>query len=158
VTHRPTLSWPWRLGLLACVAGLGDTGYLTYEHYTGSNSLVCSDHGLINCLQVTTSSYSRVAGIPVVLLGLAFFVVMLVLQLPSMWNRSEPVIRRIRLGWAGVGLSAAIYLLWAELFKIKAICLWCTGVHVLTFILFVSTMFATLSTTSPFEQFEATDA
>ena len=30
-----------------------------------------------------------------------------------------------------------IYLIIAELFLIKAICLWCTSVHLITFILFV---------------------
>ncbi len=35
----------------------------------------------------------------------------------------------------------ALYLLWAELFQIHAICLWCTGVHILTFLLFVTLLF-----------------
>jgi uncharacterized membrane protein len=38
-----------------------------------------------------------------------------------------------------------LYLFYAELFGIDAICLWCTSVHVLTLILFGSTVFATLS-------------
>ena len=29
-----------------------------------------------------------------------------------------------------------IYLVWAELFRIEAICLWCTGVHAVTLALF----------------------
>ena len=33
------------------------------------------------------------------------------------------------------------YLVWAELFKIGAICLWCTVVHVLTLALFVVLLF-----------------
>lgn len=138
--------WPGLVGSAASVAGLGVSGYLTYEHYTGSNSLVCSDKGLVNCLAVTTSSYSKVAGVPVAVLGLVFFVAMLVLQLPAMWNRAEPAIRRARLVWAVVGLITVVYLLYTELFRIDAICLWCTAVHVLTFIVFVSTVLATLST------------
>ena len=35
-----------------------------------------------------------------------------------------------------VGIVSVIYLVWVELFKVEAICLWCTGVHVLTFVLF----------------------
>jgi uncharacterized membrane protein len=31
-----------------------------------------------------------------------------------------------------------IYLIWAELFRVGAICLWCTAVHVCTFGLFVT--------------------
>jgi len=34
-------------------------------------------------------------------------------------------------------MGMVIYLLSAELFSIKAICLWCTSVHVMTFAVFV---------------------
>jgi uncharacterized membrane protein len=87
-----------------------------------------------------------VAGVPVAVLGLIFFVVMLVLQLPATWNRPGPAIRSARMTWAGIGLGTVVYLLYTELFKIDAICLWCTAVHVLTFVVFVSTVLATLTT------------
>jgi uncharacterized membrane protein len=29
-----------------------------------------------------------------------------------------------------------LYLIWAELFRINAICLWCTAIHILTIALF----------------------
>ena len=82
--------WPGVVGTVLCVLGLGVAGYLTYEHFTSSSTLACSDNGVVNCLKVTTSSYSAVAGVPVAVLGLVFFAVMLVLQLPPMWRRPEP--------------------------------------------------------------------
>jgi uncharacterized membrane protein len=144
--ERPGPRWPGVIGTVASVAGLGVAGYLTYEHYTGSASLICSDKGIVNCLAVTTSTYSKVAGVPVAVLGLAFFAVMLVLQSPAMWRRSEPAVRRARLAWAVVGLGTVLYLLYAELFEIDAICLWCTAVHALTLVVFVTTVLGTLST------------
>ncbi len=137
--------WPAVVGTLLSVLGLGVSIYLTYEHFTSSSTLACSDNGIVNCLKVTTSSYSAVAGVPVAVLGLVFFVVMLVLQLPPMWQRTEPVVRIGRLAWAVVGLGTVLYLLYAELFAIDAICLWCTSVHVLTLVLFGTTVFATSS-------------
>lgn len=137
--------WPALVGTTASAAGLAVATYLTYEHYTSSSSLACSDSGVINCLKVTTSSYSAVAGVPVAVLGLVFFVVMLVLQLPPMWRRPEPAVRVGRLTWAAVGLCTVLYLLYAELFAVDAICLWCTAVHVLTVVLFGTTVFATAS-------------
>ena len=137
--------WPGRLGTTASALGLGVSGYLTFEHFTSSSTLACSGNGAINCLKVTTSSYASVAGVPVAVLGLAFFAVMLVLQLPPMWRRPEPAIRLGRLAWAAVGAAMVLYLLYAELFAIDAICLWCTAVHVLTLVLFGSTVFATAS-------------
>jgi uncharacterized membrane protein len=151
VPDRSFPRWPGLVGSIASIAGLGVAGYLTYEHYTGSSSLVCSDKGIVNCLEVTTSTYSRVAGIPVADLGLVFFVMMLALQLPYTWNRPEPIIRKARLGWAAVGLASAFYLLYTELFRIDAICLWCTVVHILTFIVFASTVYATL-TSEPLDE------
>jgi len=129
--------------MVASVAGLGVAGYLTYEHFTSSSTLACSDNSVVNCLKVTTSSYSSVAGVPVAVLGLVFFAVMLVLQLPPMWRRPEPAVRIGRLAWAVVGLGTVLYLLYAELFSIDAICLWCTAVHVLTLVLFGTTVYAT---------------
>lgn len=135
--------WPGLVGTVASTLGLGVAGYLTYEHFTSSSTLACSDNSVVNCLKVTTSSYSAVAGVPVAVLGLVFFAVMLVLQLPPMWRRPEPAVRIGRLAWAVVGLGTVLYLLYAELFSIDAICLWCTAVHVLTLLLFGTTVYAT---------------
>jgi uncharacterized membrane protein len=146
MAERPLPRWPGLIGTVASVAGLGVAGYLTYEHFTGSSSLVCSDKGIVNCLAVTTSSYAMVVGVPVAVLGLIFFAVTLLLQLPVMWKCPNPIIRSSRLAWAVVGLGTVIYLLYAELFEINAICLWCTAVHVLTLVVFMSTVFGTLST------------
>jgi len=137
--------WPGIVGTVASAAGLGVAGYLTFEHFTSSSTLACSGNGVVNCLKVTTSSYSEVAGVPVAVLGLVFFAVMLVLQLPGTWQRPEPAIRWARLGWSVVGLGTVLYLLSAELFAIDAICLWCTAVHALTLVLFGTTVFATAS-------------
>jgi uncharacterized membrane protein len=147
--------WAGPLGTAASLAGLGVAGYLTYEHYTGSTSLVCSDRGAINCLAVTTSSYSKVAGVPVAVLGLAFFAAMVVFQLPPMWRRDNLTIRRARMAWSIVGLGTVVYLLYTELFKIDAICLWCTAVHVLTLFVFIITVLATTGTARPIQMVDS---
>jgi uncharacterized membrane protein len=119
-----------------CVLGLLDSAYLTYEHYTSSATLACSDTGAINCLKVTTSSYATIAGVPVALLGLVFFVVMTGLCLPAAWRSPSLPLHRARLAASVVGLLMVFYLVYVELFRLDAICLWCTFVHVLTFALF----------------------
>ncbi len=141
--------WPALAGTVASALGLAVAGYLTFEHFTSSTSLACSDNGVVNCLKVTTSSYSAVAGVPVAVLGLVYFAVMLVLQLPPMWQRPERALRLARVGWSVVGLGTVLYLLSAELFVIDAICLWCTSVHVLTLVLFGTTVYATSAYPAP---------
>jgi Predicted membrane protein len=122
--------------LVLSVIGLADSAYLTFEHYSGSTSLACSDSGTVDCAKVTTSQWSSIAGVPVALLGLLFFVGMTALCLPQVWRRTTPMLDNLRIAAAGVGLLMVFYLVWAEFVKIHAICLWCTGVHVITFVLF----------------------
>lgn len=141
----PVPRWPGVVGTVASLVGFGIAVYLTFEHYTSSSSLACSDNGAINCLKVTTSSFSAVGGVPVAVLGLVFFVVMTALQLPRMWQRPDRYLRGFRVAWCLVGVGSVIYLLSAELFAIDAICLWCTAIHVITVVVFATTVYATTS-------------
>jgi uncharacterized membrane protein len=133
----------WLVGatLGPAVVGLLVSAYLTYEHFTDNATLACSIGGAVDCAKVTTSAWSTFMGVPVALLGLVFFAVVIALTLPSTWRRSEPWLDAVRLGWVTVGLGMALYLVWAELFRIHAICLWCTAVHVLTFAIWVAVLF-----------------
>jgi len=130
---------------ILAIAGLLVSAYLTYEHYTASTTLACSDSGVINCLKVTTSAQSKVFGIPVALLGLLYFVAMVPLCLPAAWRSGKALWRRARLGSAAVGILFVFYLIYAELFIIDNICLWCTAVHVITVALFAAVAFGTAS-------------
>ena len=139
--QRTIPRWLAPLSLTWCVLGLLTSAYLTYEHYTGSTTLACPASGAVDCAKVTSSAWSTILGVPVAPLGLVFFVVMLVLCRPSLLRRRSVALDVARLGFCGIGLLIALYLLWAELFQIHAICLWCTGVHILTFLLFVTLLF-----------------
>jgi uncharacterized membrane protein len=122
---------------LLALAGLGASIYLTIAHYTSPALLICSEKGLIDCAAVTTSPESVVFGIfPVAVLGLAFYVLMAAITSPWAWRASWPVIRWVRLGSVAVGMVFVLYLVYTELITLNAICLWCTSVHVITFLLF----------------------
>jgi uncharacterized membrane protein len=69
-------------------------------------------------------------------LGLAFFAFMTAVNSPWGWRASLPAVHWARLIAVIAGIALVLYLIWAELFRVNAICLYCTGVHVLTFILF----------------------
>jgi uncharacterized membrane protein len=133
-------SWFPALGLAFAVAGVGASSYLTAAHYTTTSILACSGSGAINCAKVTTSPQSMLLGIPIAVLGLAWFLCMVVLNLPAAWRSRSPAVTVARLAFAIGGMGFALYLIGAELLSIKAICLWCTTVHVLTFALFVLTL------------------
>ncbi len=75
-------------------------------------------------------------GVPVAVLGLLYFLPMLALSLPWAWRTSRRYIAQVRLAMSVIGIGFVFYLVYAELFEIQKICLWCTSVHVLTFLLF----------------------
>jgi len=135
-TTQPRLRWQPVATLVLSIVGLGIATYLTITHFD-KVALVCSDNGAINCAKVTTSPQSEIVGIPVAMLGLAFFIPMITLCLPVAWRSTDRRIHLARLLLAVTGVGMIIYLIIAELFIIKAICLWCSGVHLVTFILFV---------------------
>jgi uncharacterized membrane protein len=155
VPGNATPAWLPVAALVLSVVGLGVSIYLTIAHLTNAGILVCSNNGLVNCAAVTTSPESKLFGVfPVAELGLAFYVLMVALNSPWAWqptwawlpNRARrfgsawrlPVLTwRIRLGSVVIGIIFVLYLIYTELVTLRAICLWCTAVHVVTFLLFV---------------------
>ena len=140
--------WAAPVSQLVCVLGIAVASYLTYAHYTDVSNLACSDRGVVNCAKVTTSAQSHFLGMPVAVLGLAYFVAMAALCLPFAWRRPEPIVRYARLAAALSGVAMVLWLVYAELFIIDAICLYCTVVHGLTLVFFLVVAAATVSGTS----------
>ncbi|MCW2856001.1 MAG: putative rane protein [Marmoricola sp.] len=132
--------WTWLTTFPLALTGLGLSIYLSIEHATSSTSFACPESATINCVKVTTSKYSTLAGVPVAYLGLAFFIAMVVLFSPWVWRLAPRALRWVRLASVVAGLGMIGYLVWAELYRIHAICLWCTGVHITTVLLFTATV------------------
>ncbi len=128
--------WRSTAALVLSVVGLGVATYLTVAHYAGV-ALACSDNGIINCERVTSSAQSIFLGVPVALWGLLFFAAMVAVDLPVAWRSTDRRVHALRLAMTAVGIVFVLYLVSAELLVIKHICLWCTSVHVITFLLFV---------------------
>lgn len=135
--------------LVLAIAGLAVSVYLTVAHYTAAVTLACPNSGTINCAKVTTSTQSQILDVPVAVLGLVFFIGMMVLGVPAAWRSTRRWVRSARLLGAVVGIGFVVYLVYTELFTLDAICLWCTAVHVLTFGLFVVTVLGTAGWTRP---------
>ena len=85
----PAARWLVLTSFVLSLVGLAVSAYLTIEHYTTTALLSCPDTGAINCVKVTSSTYSKVAGVPVALLGLLFYIGMVVLCSPKVWRMSQ---------------------------------------------------------------------
>ncbi|MGI5202696.1 vitamin K epoxide reductase family protein [Spirillospora sp. CA-108201] len=118
------------------LAGLGISVYLTISHYD-EGALVCSASRTVDCHAVTTSEYSTLAGVPMPLFGLAFFVGFGALMTPWALRSTWPPLRWGRVASVAVGVLFVVYLVTVELALLHKICLWCTGVHAITVLLFL---------------------
>ena len=61
---------------------------------------------------------------------------MTALDRPLVLGRERPWVDRVRLVLSGAGAAAVLYLVYVELFRIGAVCLWCTAMHVTAVCLF----------------------
>ena len=144
--------WLQVTSTVLAVIGLAISAYETYAHYNGSHLLGCPSGtgGTFNCTAVITSSQAVVFNVfPVAVLGLAFYVFAVVIFSPWAWQfqggRFGPLritgrdVNIVRLGSVIVGMGFVMYLIYAE-FQIGSICEYCTGVHIVTFLLFCITV------------------
>ena len=118
------------------LAAVAIAAYLTVAHYTDPAALACPDTGIVNCALVTTSSWSVLLGVPLAVLGLVWAVVVTGLTLPWAWRSGAGWVDGARLALSGAGAAMVLYLVYVELFRIGAICLWCTAMHVTAVCLF----------------------
>lgn len=117
--------------------GLGLSIYLTIGHFAGAQFLACSSTGTVDCAAVTTSPQSYFLGVPVAILGLGTYAVLTVLNSPWAWRAPQYWLHVTRFVITICSMCFVLWLISAELLIIDHICLYCTGVHVVTFALVI---------------------
>jgi uncharacterized membrane protein len=130
------------LGLCLSLLGIADATYLTIAHFSQSVVLACPENSFINCAKVTSSSYSEIFGIPVPIFGLVFFITLFIIELPIFWTKKYLWLKNLRTTFVSIGMVSVLWFVYVELDKLHAICLYCTGVHLLTFFSFITVLFA----------------
>jgi uncharacterized membrane protein len=129
--------------LVLAIIGLADSSYITVQEESGGVLAGCSEKaGLVDCGAVIHSPESVIFGVPVAVFGIVFFAFMTAIMSPQAWRSPRRDIWQLRLASQFAGIGFVIYLIYAELFEVGNICLYCTSVHILTFLLFVLTMVA----------------
>jgi uncharacterized membrane protein len=134
--------WLQVTSLVLAVIGLAISAYETWAHFNGNHLAGCptGGNGTFNCSAVITSSQSMVFGVfPVAILGLLFYVAAVPLFSPWGWRARWRAVHQLRLASVIVGMGFVMYLIYAEL-QIGSICEYCTGVHIVTFLLFCITV------------------
>jgi uncharacterized membrane protein len=121
------------VALVLSILGIGVAGYLTYVHYADISPICAGGSG--GCEKVQASDQSRLAGIPVALLGLLTYITLLILNfLRGDLARTGAALVAI----IGFGFSA--YLTIESVTVIHATCQWClSSMVIMTLMAIVTT-------------------
>ena len=124
------MAWRRLMGIGgAALMGLGVSLYLGRQHHPSHAPSACNVDDLFNCDVVNTSQYSEIAGLPIALLGAAFYAG--VLMLVAMASQSkESYSRASHLITAGGVISVlySVFLAWAST-QVGAWCLFCISLY-----------------------------
>ena len=105
-------------GILALL-GLGITGYLSWTELMGDAPSCVIGGG---CATVQNSEYAQIFGVSLSYLGFITYALMLASAIiPGFWGRLLGIVTSVG------GVLFSLWLLYAELFLIEAICPWCVA-------------------------------
>jgi uncharacterized membrane protein len=115
---------------IVAVAGLADATYLTVQALTGE-TLSCG--GSPDCFRVLGSSYAKLGGIPVAILGaLAYFTVFTFATFAAFgYSRAPKFLALI----AGAMFLTTLWLLYVQAFLLHAYCRYCLFSAAITFLI-----------------------
>lgn len=120
------------------IAGMLDAGYLVWKHYS-HKSLVCPlDH---DCSKVTESKWSHIFWVRNEVLGLLFYVAMLVAGLVVFFMPEFPRLSSLIVLATGFGLLFSLFLILVQIYRIKDYCFYCILSTLITLLLFVNSFF-----------------
>jgi uncharacterized membrane protein len=106
------------------VLGVALASYLTYVHYSGLKPVCTAGN---TCLKVQSSQYSKIAGVPVALIGLLGYIAIL----GSLLIRESETSRLATMAFTLAGFGFSAYLTYRELFSLHAVCEECASSAVL---------------------------
>jgi uncharacterized membrane protein len=137
-------SWGPLLLIALSLVGAGISIYLISVHYENV-PLLCSTSGLIDCSRVLSSTYSVVPGtsVPVSVPGLLWCAASATLAIAGLRVLQPQIQRRIQVAqfaWSLLGMLTVLYLLYVEIVILHTICAWCTALHVIILVMFLTTI------------------
>ncbi|MBS3168454.1 vitamin K epoxide reductase family protein [Candidatus Woesearchaeota archaeon] len=110
------------------------SSYLTYLNFQPEilDSSFCNINDYLSCSSVNKSSFSKLFGIPVALLGVLGYILL------TIFSFEKIKYSNYLLFYSSLGATLfMIYLTIAELFIIKAVCINCIFVFIVTILIFI---------------------
>ena len=129
--HLP--NWLFYTIAIAAFIGFLDSSYLTVNHYSGAELNCSLTKG---CGEVTTSEYSKIFGIPLALLGMLYYISVLITAF-AYFDTKKKVLLKLLLPLTSAGILASAYFVYLQLFVIHAICQYCMLSAITSTLLFI---------------------
>lgn len=130
--------------LILGIIGFGVSLYALVLHVkskTSTAALGCDVSDLVNCSKVIGGEYGEFMSIPLGAYGMAYFgAVIAASALPSFVAASVSWMARWQMLIAAVGAFVSLILAYISYFKIQAVCLVCSGIHVVSVVNFAWTL------------------
>lgn len=124
--------------LILSIVGIATSIYLVENHYASPTAGAICDFGeTVSCSLVNTSVFSELFNVPVALFGALWFVILIFISWRAM--KKDKIIPII-LGWSIIGILFVIYMIISEII-LKAICPFCTLVHIIVLIIFIKSIY-----------------
>lgn len=123
-----TVGW-----LTVGLIGFVDATYLTIQHYRGA-SLDC--YLLSGCEEVTTSRYAKIGSISIALLGALYYLSVILLSGAYLDTKRNWLLTIIS-SLTTVGFLVSIFLVYLQIFVIRALCSYCLLSAFVASVLFV---------------------
>lgn len=123
--------------ILIALVGFSDATYVTVKHFQG----VIPPCAIGGCESVLTSSYSKILGIPVSLLGAIYYFI-IILSIFLHLDTKKEIFLKIPILMSVVGLIFSIYFMTVMVFVLKAICPYCIVSAITSTTIFIISAFA----------------
>jgi len=127
--------WLYRASIILTLIGLAVSIYMTVFKLTG-NEKMCIGNG--GCSVVNDSPYAVIYGIPVAAFGVGgYLAILAVLIVEKKSNLLKQNATLITFGLTLIGFLFTLYLIYLEIFVIKALCPFCLTSQIAMTILFI---------------------
>jgi uncharacterized membrane protein len=107
--------------LMLSLLGFLDTIILTIQHLIQKSFCGPSSH----CLEVLSSTYSRVGGIPVSVFGMSFYLIFSIYAFRLRKSRIKDMHISFLFILSIIGVATSLYFLYIQVFVLNAICIYC---------------------------------
>lgn len=131
--------------LILSLIGVADAGYLTLEHYAKLTPPCFVNPIFADCGKVLTSQYAVFFQIPLSLWGVFYYVIIMATTTLALISAKKRWIHSLSF-FSTIGLSVSLYLVYLQIFILKAFCFYCMISAISSLLIFIIVYFLILKT------------